>query len=106
MPAAIGRLKPRVTLEKARARLTAMANQVRHDYPNDYSARSQWTIKIQPLRDYLVGNVRPMLLVLLGAVTLIVFIVSLNLANLLLARAVGRQQEMVVREAWARLAAA
>jgi len=49
------------------------------------------------LQETLVGNVRPMLLVLLGAVILIVFIVSLNIANLLLARASGRQQEMAVR---------
>ena len=97
MPTAIGRLKPGLTLEQAQQRLTAMANQVRHDYPTDYPARSQWTIEVQPLQEFLVGNVRPMLLVLLGAVMLIIFIVSLNLANLLLARASGRQQEMAVR---------
>jgi predicted permease len=60
-------------------------------------ATSGWTIEIQPLQDFLVGNVRPMLLVLQGAVILIVFIVSLNIANLLLARASGRQHEMAVR---------
>jgi predicted permease len=49
------------------------------------------------LQETLVGKVRPMLLVLLGAVILIAFIVSLNIANLLLARASGRQQEMAVR---------
>jgi putative ABC transport system permease protein len=99
MPAAIGRLKPDLTLEQAQARLTAMAIQVRHDYATDYPAQSQWTIEIQPLQEVLVGNVRPMLLVLLGAVILIVFIVSLNIANLLLARASGRQQELAVRSA-------
>ncbi|TMJ79750.1 MAG: FtsX-like permease family protein, partial [Alphaproteobacteria bacterium] len=65
--------------------------------PTDYPPQAQWTIEIQPLQDTLVGKVRPMLLVLLGAVILIVFIVSLNIANLLLARASGRQQEMAVR---------
>ena len=93
----IGRLKPGVTREQAQARLTAMAAQLRHDFPTDYPPQAQWTIEIQPLQETLVGKVRPMLLVLLGAVILIVFIVSLNIANLLLARASGRQQEMAVR---------
>jgi predicted permease len=93
----IGRLKPGLTLEQAQARLTAMAAQLRHDFPTDYPPQAQWTIEIQPLQETLVGKVRPMLLVLLGAVILIVFIVSLNIANLLLARASGRQQEMAVR---------
>src|ERR1700678_27624 len=93
----IGRLKPGLTLAQAQARLTAMAAQLRHDFPTDYPPQAQWTIEIQPLQETLVGNVRPMLLVLMGAVILIVFIVSLNIANLLLARASGRQQEMAVR---------
>ena len=97
MPTAIGRLKPGLTLEQAQARLTAMAVQLRHDFPTDYARDTQWTIAIQPLQESLVGNVRPMLLVLLAAVVLIVFIVALNIANLLLARASGRQQEMAVR---------
>jgi predicted permease len=93
----IGRLKPGLTLEQAQAQLTAMAAQLRHDFPTDYPPQAQWTIEIQSLQEALVGKVRPMLLVLLGAVILIVFIVSLNIANLLLARASGRQQEMAVR---------
>jgi predicted permease len=94
----IGRLKPGLTLAKAQARLTAMAVQLRQDFPADYPPQAQWTIEIQPLQETLVGTVRPMLLVLMGAVILIVFIVSLNIANLLLARASGRQQEMAVRQ--------
>ena len=74
-----------------------MAIQLRRDYPADYAARDRWTIEIQPLQEFLVGDVRPMLLVLMGAVILVVFIVSLNIANLLLARASGRQQEMAMR---------
>jgi predicted permease len=93
----IGRLKAGLTLTGAQARLTAMAAQLRHDFPGDYPPRAQWTIEIQPLQETLVGNVRPMLLVLLGAVILIVFIVALNIANLLLARASARQQEIAVR---------
>ena len=93
----IGRLKPGLTLAQAQARLTAMAAELRHDFPADYLSQADWTIEIQPLQDALVGKVRPMLLVLLGAVILIVLIVSLNIASLLLARASGRQQEMGVR---------
>src|SRR5437868_5228100 len=95
--AGIGRLKPGLTLQQAQARLTAMAVQLRQDFPADYPPQAQWTIEIQPLQETLVGKVRPMLLVLLGAVILIVLIVSLNIANLLLARASGRQQEMAMR---------
>jgi predicted permease len=93
----IGRLKPGLTLAQAQARLTTMAAELRHAFPGDYPPQAQWTIEIQPLQETLVGNVRPMLLVLLGTVLLIVFIVSLNIANLLLARASGRQHEMAVR---------
>jgi putative ABC transport system permease protein len=97
LPASIGRLKPGLTVEQAQARLTAMADRVRHDFPAEYPSQARWTIEIEPMQESLVGNVRPMLLVLMGAVTLIVFIVSLNIANLLLARASGRRQEMAVR---------
>src|SRR5690242_13365921 len=96
-PNGIGRLKPGVTLKQAQARLTDMAAQLRRDFPADYPPQARWTIEIRSLQETLVGQVRPMLLVLLGAVILIVFIVSLNIANLLLARASGRQQEMAVR---------
>ena len=98
-PGVLGRLKKGITLEQAQARLTAMAIETRHEFPADYPPASQWTIVIQPLQEDMVGKVRPMLVVLQGAVILIVFIVSLNIANLLLARASGRQQEMAVRSA-------
>jgi predicted permease len=96
-PSAIGRLKPGLSVQQVQARLTALAAELRHDYPADYPVQARWTIEIQSLQESLVGNVRPMLLVLMSAVILIVFIVSLNIANLLLARASGRQQEMAVR---------
>ncbi len=99
LPQAYGRLKPGVTLAQAQDRLTAMASELRREYAADYPSEGKWTIEIQPLQDALVGKVRPMLLVLQGAVILIVLIVSLNIANLLLARASGRQQEMAMRSA-------
>ena len=94
---AIGRLKPGLTVAQAQRRLTTLAAEFRHDFPGDYPPEAQWTIEIQPLQKTLMGDVRPMLLVLLGAVILIVIIVSLNIAHLLLARASERQQEMAVR---------
>ena len=96
---AIGRLKPGINVTQAQARLTAMASELRTDFPNDYPPEAKWSIEIQPLQDALVGNVRPQLLVLMAAVVLVVLIASVNIANLLLARASGRQREMALRMA-------
>src|SRR5713101_6112283 len=99
LPGAIGRLKPGIDVTQAQARLTAMASELRTDFPNDYPPEAKWSIEIQPLQDALVGNVRPQLLVLMAAVVLVVLIASVNIANLLLARASGRQREMALRMA-------
>jgi predicted permease len=99
MPGAIGRLKPGISVAQAQARLTAMASELRSDFPNDYPAEAKWSIEIQPLQDSLVGNVRPQLLMLMAAVVLVVLIASVNIANLLLARASGRQREIALRMA-------
>jgi predicted permease len=72
---------------------------LRREFANDYPPQAKWTVEIVPLQQSLVGKVRPMLVVLMAAVILIVFIVSLNIGSLLLARASGRQQEMAVRVA-------
>ncbi len=96
---AIGRLKPGIDVTQAQARLTAMASELRTDFPNDYPPEAKWSIEIQPLQDALVGNVRPQLLLLMAAVVLVVLIASVNIANLLLARASGRQREMALRMA-------
>lgn len=94
---AMGRLKPGLRLEQAQTKLEKMSGEVRADYPGDYPARAKWSVDIESLQESLVGNVRPMLLVLFGAVVLIILIASVNIANLLLARASGRQREMALR---------
>jgi predicted permease len=94
---AIGLLKPGVSRQQAQVRVNAFAAQLRADFPTDYPAGSDWSIEVEPLQESLVGDVRPMLLVLMGAVVLIILLASVNVANLLLARASGRQREMAVR---------
>ena len=97
LPGAIGLLKPGISREQAQLRLNAFTAQLRTEYATDYPAGSDWSIEAEPLQESLVGNVRPMLLVLMGAVVLIILLASVNVANLLLARASGRQREMAVR---------
>jgi putative ABC transport system permease protein len=96
-PGAIGLLKPGISRVEAQSRLDAFASQLRAEYTTNYPAGSGWSIEVEPLQKSLVGNVRPMLLVLMGAVVLIILLASVNIANLLLARASGRQREMAVR---------
>ena len=97
LPGAIGLLKPGISLEQAQSRLNAFTAQLRAEYATDYPAGSGWSIEVEPLQESLVGNVRPMLFVLMGAVVLIILLALVNVANLLLARASGRQREMAVR---------
>ena len=99
LPGLIGLLKPGISPEQAQLRLNAFAAQLRAEFPTDYPAGSDWSIEVESLQESLVGNVRPMLLVLMGAVVLIILLASVNVANLLLARASGRQREMAVRQA-------
>ena len=97
LPGAIGLLKPGISREEAQSRLDALAAQLRAEYATDYPAGSDWSVEAEPLQESIVGNVRPMLLVLMGAVVLIILLASVNVANLLLARASGRQREMAIR---------
>jgi predicted permease len=97
IPAAIARLKPRITLEQAQAKLDAKTAQIRRDFASDYPPRSQWRVRLLPLQESLVGNVRPILMVLMGAVILVILIASVNIANLFLARASSRQREISIR---------
>ena len=67
-PGAIGLLKPGIGPELAQSRLEALAAQLRAEYSTNYPAGSDWSIEVEPLQESLVGNVRPMLLVLMSSI--------------------------------------
>jgi predicted permease len=93
------RLKSGTTVARAQAEMDALAARMRQQYPASYPPNGGLTLSVVPLLDQVVGDVRIILRLLLGAAALVLLIACANVANLSLSQAAGRERELAIRAA-------
>ena len=99
LPRTIARIKPGLTVQQAQSRVDALVASLQEQFPDEYPRQSVWTVRLVPLKETVMGGIRPALILLFGAVALVLVIGCVNIANLLLARASARWREMAIRRA-------